>query len=334
MFVETDILIIGAGPAGLTAAIYAQRAGMRAVVFDRMVYGGQVANTLEIENYPAIEKISGVDFSNAIYQQAVNLGAEIRFETVEKLELSGEKKMVVTAEGNTYYGKAVIIANGAKRRRLGCPGENELDGRGVSYCATCDGAFFRNKTVAIVGGGNTALEDALFLSGLCSKVYLIHRRGSFRGEKIMADAVAARENVEILFDSVVEEILGDGGKVCGASVKNLLSGEKTKLEVSGVFVAVGYAPENSLFEKWVDVDEAGYVIADETCRTSCPGVYVAGDSRTKPLRQIVTAAADGAVAAFTAAAEINLHRTGSVRQKRIICKIKAESLLKTQYIVL
>lgn len=303
---EADILIIGAGPAGLTAAIYAARAGMRAIVFDRMVYGGQVANTLEVENYPAIERISGVDFSNAIYSQAVKLGAEVRFETVETLELSGERKMIKTAEGNTYYGGAVIIANGAKRRRLGCPGESEFEGRGVSYCATCDGAFFRNKDVAIVGGGNTALEDALFLSGLCRKVYMIHRRNSFRGEKIMAEAVAAKENVEILFNSVVEEILGEDGKVCGASVKNLSLGEKTELKLSGVFIAVGYAPENALFEKWVDVDEAGYIIADETCRTSCPGVYVAGDSRTKPLRQIVTAAADGAVSAFTAASEIRL----------------------------
>lgn len=303
---EADILIIGAGPAGLTAAIYAARAGMRAIVFDRTVYGGQVANTLEVENYPAIEKISGVDFSNAIYSQAVKLGAEVRFETVETLELSGERKMIKTAEGNAYYGGAVIIANGAKRRRLGCAGESEFEGRGVSYCATCDGAFFRNKDVAIVGGGNTALEDALFLSGLCRKVYVIHRRNSFRGEKIMAEAVAAKENVEILFNSVVEEILGEDGKVCGASVKNLSLGEKTELKLSGVFIAVGYAPENALFEKWVDVDEAGYIIADETCRTSCPGVYVAGDSRTKPLRQIVTAAADGAVAAFTAASEIRL----------------------------
>lgn len=303
---EADILIIGAGPAGLTAAIYAARAGMRAIVFDRTVYGGQVANTLEVENYPAIEKISGVDFSNAIYSQAVKLGAEVRFETVETLELSGERKMIKTAEGNAYYGGAVIIANGAKRRRLGCAGESEFEGRGVSYCATCDGAFFRNKDVAIVGGGNTALEGALFLSGLCRKVYVIHRRNSFRGEKIMAEAVAAKENVEILFNSVVEEILGEDGKVCGASVKNLSLGEKTELKLSGVFIAVGYAPENALFEKWVDVDEAGYIIADETCRTSCPGVYVAGDSRTKPLRQIVTAAADGAVAAFTAASEIRL----------------------------
>lgn len=302
---NADILVIGAGPAGLTAAIYAARAGMKVVVFDRMVYGGQVANTLEVENYPAIEKISGVDFSNAIYQQAVNLGAEVRFETVEKLELSGKQKMVVTAEGNRYYGKAVIIANGAKRRKLHCPGEAAFEGKGVSYCATCDGAFFRNKDVAVVGGGNTALEDALFLSNLCRKVYLIHRRDTFRGEKMMADAVKARKNVAILYHSIVEEIHGTGGRVSGITVRNQQEGEEKKISVDAIFIAVGYAPENALFSQWVDLDETGYIVADESCRTSCPGVYVAGDSRTKPLRQIITAAADGAVAAFMAAAKIN-----------------------------
>ena len=304
---EADVLVIGAGPAGLTAAIYAARAGLTVVVFDRMIYGGQVANTLEIENYPAIEKISGVDFSNAIYEQAVNLGAEVRFETVEKLELSGRVKTITTAEGNIYHGKAVIIANGAKRRTLGCPGEKELEGRGVSYCATCDGAFFRGKAVAVVGGGNTALEDALFLSNICEKVYLVHRRDTFRGEKIMADSVKARQNVEILYNSVVEEIVGQD-KTSTIKIKNRINNSKQEIPVSAVFIAVGFAPENQLFADWVNLDESGYIIADESCKTSCKGVYVAGDSRTKPLRQIVTAAADGAVAAFMAANEINLEQ--------------------------
>lgn len=304
---EADVLVIGAGPAGLTAAIYAARAGMAVVVFDRMIYGGQVANTLEIENYPAIEKISGVDFSNAIYEQAVNLGAEVRFETVEKLELSGRIKTITTAEGNIYKSKAVIIANGAKRRALRCPGEKELEGRGVSYCATCDGAFFRGKAVAVVGGGNTALEDALFLSNICEKVYLVHRRDTFRGEKIMADSVKARQNVEILYNSVVEEIVGQD-KTSAIKIKNRMENSKQEIPVSAVFIAVGFAPENQLFADWVDLDESGYIVADESCKTSCKGVYVAGDSRTKPLRQIVTAAADGAVAAFMAANEINLEQ--------------------------
>lgn len=302
---NTDILIIGAGPAGLTAAIYAARAGLKTVVFDRMIYGGQVANTLEVENYPAIAKISGVDFSNAIYEQAVNLGAEVRFEAVEKLDLDGALKTVTTAQGNVYQGKAVIIANGAKRRSLGCPGEKELAGRGVSYCATCDGAFFRGKTAAVIGGGNTALEDALFLSNICEKVYLIHRRDTFRGEKVMADAVKARGNIEILYQTVTEEIIGQG-KVSAIKVKNLADDSVRELPVSAVFVAVGFAPENGLFAPWVALDENGYIIADESCKTTCKGVYAAGDSRTKPLRQIVTAAADGAVAAFMAANEINV----------------------------
>ena len=302
---ETDVLIIGAGPAGLTAAIYAARAGLRTVVFDRMIYGGQVANTLEIENYPAIEKISGVDFSNAIYEQAIKLGAEVRFETVEKLDLYGEVKTIETAEGNVYHSKAVIIANGAKRRTLGCPGEKELEGRGVSYCATCDGAFFRGKTAAVVGGGNTALEDALFLANICEKVYLIHRRDTFRGEKIMADSVKAKGNIEILYHTVVEEIIGQD-KTSAVKIRCLTDHSQQEIPVSAVFIAVGFAPENQMFAHWVDLDESGYIIADESCKTSCKGVYVAGDSRTKPLRQIVTAAADGAVAAFMAANEINL----------------------------
>ena len=298
-----DVLIIGAGPAGLTAAIYALRSGLDVLVFEQLVYGGQVANTPEVENYPAVKKITGFDFAMNLYEQAAELGAEICMEQVTQVQLTGEVKTVFTT-GGAYEGRTVIIANGAKRRKLGCDGEERLQGKGVSYCATCDGAFFKGKDVAIVGGGNTALEDALFLSNNCRKVYLVHRRDTFRGSKILSDAVKARENIEILYDSVPQAILGEQ-KVEAVRIRNKKEDSLRDYPVSAVFVAVGLEPENQMFASALDLDEAGYFIADETCATKIPGVYVAGDSRKKLLRQIVTAAADGAVAAFQAANYLN-----------------------------
>lgn len=294
----SDMLIIGAGPAGLTAAIYGLRAGLSATVFDRGVYGGQVAQTAEVENYPAVLRISGPDFAQAIYRQAAELGADIRMEAVERVELEGARKRVSTPEG-MYEGRTVVIANGAKRRLLGCEGEEAFTGRGVSYCATCDGAFFRGRDVAVVGGGNTALEDALYLANLCRRVTLIHRRDSFRGQKLLADAVEKRENIDILFRHEVARIEGEQ-TVSGVVVRGA-DGGQTRLEVAGVFIAIGYEPDNALFAAQLPLDENGYISAGEDCRTSIPGVYAAGDNRAKPLRQIVTAAADGAVAASQAA---------------------------------
>ena len=296
-----DMLIIGAGPAGLTAAIYGLRAGLSAVVFDRGVYGGQVAQTAEVENYPAILRISGPDFAQAIHQQAAELGADIRMEAVERVELDGAVKRLFTPEG-IYEGRTVVIANGAKRRLLGCEGEEAFTGRGVSYCATCDGAFFRGRDVAVVGGGNTALEDALYLANLCRRVTIIHRRDSFRGQKLLADAVGRHGNIDVLFRHEVVRI--EGERAVGGVVVRGPDGQRRRLEIAGVFIAIGYEPDNALFAARLPLDESGYILAGEDCRTPIPGVYAAGDNRAKPLRQIVTAAADGAVAASQAANHI------------------------------
>ncbi|HGM1122276.1 TPA: thioredoxin-disulfide reductase [Clostridioides difficile] len=299
-----DIIVIGAGPAGLTSAIYAMRAGLSVTVFEKNIYGGQVASTSEVENYPAVQKISGVEFSNNIYNQAVAQGVDIQFDEVEEINLEEKVKVVKTSSGE-HKAKAVILANGVERRKLGCAGEKEFTGRGVSYCATCDGAFFKDKEVAIVGGGNTALEDALFLANNCTKVYLIHRRDSFRGEEVLEKSVKARKNIEILYSHGVEKIEGEN-TVSKIEVKNLKTEEKRTIDVSGIFIAIGLKPNNKMFENVLDLDEGGYIISDESCTTSVEGVYVAGDSRTKFLRQIITAASDGAIAAVQAANYINV----------------------------
>lgn len=299
-----DIIVIGAGPAGLTSAIYAMRAGLSVTVFEKSIYGGQVASTSEVENYPAVQKISGVEFSNNIYNQAVAQGVDIQFDEVEEINLQGKIKVVKTSSGE-HKAKAVILANGVERRKLGCDGEEKFTGRGVSYCATCDGAFFKDKEVAIVGGGNTALEDALFLANNCTKVYLIHRRDSFRGEEVLEKSVKARKNIEILYSHGVEKIEGEK-TVSKIEVKNLKTEEKRTIDVSGIFIAIGLKPNNKMFENVLDLDEGGYIISDESCTTSVEGVYVAGDSRTKFLRQIITAASDGAIAAVQAANYINI----------------------------
>lgn len=297
-----DSIIIGAGPAGLTAAIYALRYGLKIIVFDKGFYGGQVANTTEVANYPALPNISGMEFSTNIYQQAIDLGADIRFESIDSVSFNNKIKSVTTNNG-TYEAKTVIIANGAKRRLLECKGEKEFTGKGVSYCATCDGAFFKNKDVAIVGGGNTALEDCLFLSNICNKVYLIHRRDKFSGDKLLVNSIKSKSNIQILYNYAVQKINGDK-TVSSIEIKNLQDNSVQALDLSGIFIAIGYVPDNSIF-KGIEVDKVGYIISDENCKTNIEGIYVAGDSRTKILRQIITAAADGAVAAFQASNYIN-----------------------------
>ena len=300
-----DIIIIGGGPAGLSAALYAKRYGMSLMVLESAMYGGQVANTPEVENYPGIMSIGGADFAFQLYEQIANLGVEIKLEGVDSADLSGPVKVIKTSK-DTYEAKTVIIANGAKRRKLMCVGERELTGKGVSYCATCDGAFFKGKDVAIVGGGNTALEDAMFLANNCKTVHLIHRRDAFRGNQILVDALLRRENIIIHYDSVVDEIYGHD-KVHGIIINNLKNSalERVDIPVSGVFVAIGLEPDNKLFADQITLDKAGYIIAGEDCITNIKGVYAAGDTRTKGLRQIITAAADGAVAAFEASNLIN-----------------------------
>lgn len=297
-----DSIIIGAGPAGLTAAIYALRYGLKVIVFDKGFYGGQVANTTEVANYPALPNISGMEFSTNIYQQAIDLGADIRFESIDSVSFNNKIKSVTTNKG-TYEAKTVIIANGAKRRLLECEGEKEFTGKGVSYCATCDGAFFKNKDVAIVGGGNTALEDCLFLSNICNKVYLIHRRDKFSGDKLLVNSIKSKSNIQILYNCAVQKINGDK-TVSSIEIKNLQDNSVQALDLSGIFIAIGYVPDNSIF-KGIEVDKVGYIISDENCKTNIERIYVAGDSRTKILRQIITAAADGAVAAFQASNYIN-----------------------------
>lgn len=296
-----DVLIVGAGVAGLTAAIYAKRAGLTALVFDKNGFGGQVAVTNEIENYPAIERILGFEFAQNLYRQAVDQGAQICPEEVTAASLQ-ERVKCLTTSGGQYEGKAVILATGAKRRKLGLPGEAAFTGRGVSYCATCDGAFFRGKKAAVVGGGNVALEDALFLSNLCEEVTLIHRRDRFTGEQPLIRAVLERQNIRILFQSRVSGIHGTQ-RLEGITVRT--AGREERIALSGLFIAIGYEPDNGVFSGEVRLDEKGYLVAGEDCRTNVPGVFAAGDCRTKELRQIVTAAADGAVAAFHAANEIN-----------------------------
>lgn len=297
-----DIIIIGAGIAGMTAAIYARRAGLGALIIEKNIYGGQMVQTADIDNYPGVPSVGGAELSMTVYQQAEALGAEFVFDTVTALEQSRES-WKVTCAGGEYNAKAVIFANGATHRRLGCKGEDEFAARGVSYCATCDGSFFRGKDVAVVGGGNTALEDALFLANMCSKVYLIHRRSQYRADRVLADAAGERDNIIPVLDSQVEEILGEGTVTAVRTVSN--DGQGRTLEVSGVFIAVGVQPDTDLLRGIAPRDESGYILADENGETGIDGLYAAGDCRSKRLRQIVTAAADGANAAFSAANYIN-----------------------------
>lgn len=297
-----DIIIIGAGAAGMTAAIYARRASKTVLVLEAMSYGGQIINTPDIENYPVAAHISGFDFATKVYEQAKALGAEFKFEKAVEIRDNGDTKTVVTAK-NAYEAKAVIIATGSENRKLGVEGEDKLVGRGVSYCATCDGAFFRNKKVAVVGGGNTALEDALYLADIAETVYLIHRRDQFRGEDSTVEKLRQRDNVQFVYNSQVTRLNADK-RLQSIEVTDK-QGNVTTLEVSGLFVAVGRIPENQNFASVVELDGAGYALAAENCRTKTPGVFVAGDNRVKEVRQLVTATADGAVAATEAIKFIN-----------------------------
>lgn len=287
-----DVVIIGSGPAGLAAAIYAERAELNAIVIEKnVVSGGQVLTTYEVDNYPGEKGIGGYDLGMKFREHADSLGAEFVEDEVIRIEADGPVKRVVCA-GDTYETKTVIIATGASHRKLGIPGEEELAGMGVSYCATCDGAFFRKKTTAVIGGGDVAIEDAIFLSRLCEKVYLVHRRDELRGAKSLQKKLFSLDNVEIVWDSVPERIQGED-KVESLVVSNVKTGEKRELKLQGVFTAVGITPNSSMFEGTVEM-ENGYIKAGEDCASSCPGIFAAGDVRTKALRQIVTAVADGA----------------------------------------
>lgn len=288
-----DLLIIGSGPAGLGAAIYGERAGLKLAVIDRSpISGGQVLTTYEVDNYLGMPQISGSDISDRFKEHADKLGVDFITADVQSVEDLEEKKVVHTDEGD-FETKAIILATGAAHAMLGVEGEMKLAGMGVSYCAICDGAFFRGRTVAVVGGGDVAVEDAIFLAGICKKVYLIHRRDSLRAADSLQKKLMSLPNVEIVWNSEVSKIQGE------EMVESLLlhqnqTGKETVLEVNGVFIAVGILPNTKSFKGLVDMDENGYILADETCATSVPGIYAAGDIRKKALRQIITAVADGA----------------------------------------
>ena len=293
-----DVIIIGAGPAGLAAAVYVMRAGKKALVFESDVYGGQIVNTPEVDNYPGIKKISGYEFATELFEQATGLGAEVKYEKVTAISGQGRIKKVTTTK-NEYECLAVIIATGVRHRKLGVSNEEEFEGAGISYCATCDGAFFKGADVAVVGGGSTALTDAKYLSNICNKVYLIHRRQGFRGEPGKLEELKKRPNVEFVLDSVVTGISGNG-VLESCEIVNKITNDKKLLNISGLFIAVGSDPCNSDILGACGLDEQGYALGGEDCRTDVEGVFAAGDCRTKNVRQLTTAVADGAVAALGA----------------------------------
>ena len=295
---QYDIVIVGAGTAGLSAAIYAVRAGKSVIVLEATTHGGQIVNTPEVENYPGIKKISGFEFANNLYEQAKSLGAEVIYEKVIGIEVNGEEKIVHTTKED-YQAKAVILATGAKNRPLGLEHEKEWIGAGISYCAICDGMFYRGKDVAVAGGGNTALENAIFLTNYCRKVYIIHRRDAFRGEEKLLQTLKEKPNVEFVLNANITRLIGEDG-VDGVEVEDKNTHEKRVIDVMGLFVAIGQMPENSEFINVVDLDKGGYIEAKEDCKTKTKGIFTAGDCRTKKVRQLATAASDGAIAALAA----------------------------------
>lgn len=290
-----DTVIIGSGPAGLTAAIYASRAALNYIVLEKAGYsGGQIVTTSDLDNYPGMPNIDGASFSMALQDHAEKLGAQIKEATVKQIEKLADGSFVVHTEaGEAYETRTVVLAMGAHARSLDIPGEQELMSRGVYYCATCDGAFYRNKVTAVIGGGNTALEDVLFLAKICQKVYLVHRRDELRGDKHSQEKIFALDNVEFIKSALPIAIHGDK-KVSSLEVEMKKTGERQQIPVDGIFIAVGNIPNNEIVPEFVATDESGYVIADEMGRTNCPGVFVAGDLRNKELRQVITAAGDGA----------------------------------------
>ena len=294
-----DLIIIGSGPAGLSAAVYGIRAGLDLLVLEKQpMSGGQVLNTYEVDNYLGLPGINGFDMGMQFREHADKMGVQFAEAEVTAVNDKGDIKEVVTDAG-TFQARTLILASGAQHARLGVPGEEELTGMGVSYCATCDGAFFKNRTVAVVGGGDVAVEDAIFLARNCEKVYLIHRRDELRAADVLQKSLLSLPNVEVLWSHVVEEICGED-MTESLQIKDVKTGELKNLPVAGIFVAVGIVPQTEIYKGLVDMNQGGYVIAGEDCATSVPGIYAAGDLRAKNLRQIITAVADGANAATSA----------------------------------
>lgn len=298
-----DIIIIGAGPAGLTSAIYACQARKKVLILEKASYGGQILKADKVKNYPGFEEISGYDFADKLYDQAKSLGTSIIFEEVVKIENNDEFKEVFTND-NSYKAKAVIIATGAQNRKLGINNEDELIGKGVSYCATCDGMFFKDKVVAITGGGNQAIDDALYLSNIAKKVYMVYRRKEFRIDSINLDKLKKKENVTIILNTNIIDIIGKE-KVTGITLKENDCDETESLNVDAIFIAIGHIPVSSICENLVDTTDDGYIISDEDCKTNIDGIFAAGDIRKKDIRQLTTACSDGTVSALNACKYIN-----------------------------
>ncbi len=295
-----DMIIVGGGPAGLTAAVYALRAGRTVLVVEKNGFGGQIAYSPKVENIPGTIQISGAEFADQLVEQAMNLGAEMELETVTAVEKTEAGFCVRTEEGSEFAGKTVILALGVKHRMLGLEGEQELIGNGISFCAVCDGAFYTGQDVVMVGGGNSALQEALLLSEVCNSVTVVQNLADFTGEKKLAQALAEKANVKSIFNTVVTGYLQEDGALRGVAVKNQENGQEQTIAADGVFLAVGLVPENDAFSSFAKLNDWGYFDSGEDCLTQTPGLYVAGDCRSKRIRQVVTAASDGAIAATAA----------------------------------
>ncbi|MBE6805344.1 MAG: FAD-dependent oxidoreductase [Clostridia bacterium] len=294
-----DIVIVGAGPAGLTAAIYARRANKSVLILEKNGFGGQITSSPKVENYPGFESVSGSELADSITSQVLAQGADVEIETVTEIKDNGKTKTVITEEGNEYECLSVIIAGGAKHRHLGLENEEKFIGEGISFCAVCDGAFYANKTVALIGGGNSALQEAILLCETCKKVYVVQNLDFLTGEERLQEILRSRGNAEIITGAVVSKI-PDGDALSSIVIKKTATGEETTLQIDGMFVAIGLEPENESFSNVADLDKFGYIDTDETCATKTAGVFVAGDCRKKAVRQVATAVADGAVAAISA----------------------------------
>ena len=295
-----DMIVVGGGPAGLTAAIYALRAGRTVLVIEKSGFGGQIAFSPKVENIPGTKVISGAQFAEDLTEQTMALGADVELETVTGVEDLGDIKRVTTEEGGVYEAKTVVLALGVKHRTLGLPGEEELIGKGISFCAVCDGAFYAGQDVAMVGGGNSAMQEALLLSDVCKKVTIVQNLADFTGEKKLAQALATKDNVRVLFNTVVTGYIQENGELKGLKLHNDATGEEQEIAVDGAFLAVGLMPENDAFAHLCGLNPWGYFDVGEDCATGTPGIYVAGDCRSKTVRQVTTAAGDGAIAATNA----------------------------------
>ena len=295
-----DMIIVGGGPAGLTAAIYGLRAGKTVLVIEKGGFGGQIAFSPKVENIPGFQQIGGAEFADKLTEQAMALGAEVELEKVTSVTKNGDIFAVETEEGSTFEGRTVILALGVKHRMLGLPGEEELVGSGISFCAVCDGAFYAGQNVAMIGGGNSALQEALLLSEVCNKVTIVQNLADFTGERKLAEALLEKENVEVLFSTVVAGYEAEGGVLTGLRLRSEVTGEESHIAVDGAFLAVGLQPENEPFAQLAKLNDWGYFDSGEDCCTATPGLFVAGDCRSKRIRQVVTAAGDGAIAAMAA----------------------------------